>query len=35
MEPTEDDVSQVVDFAGLDPVQDRHLIINALKVSLE
>ncbi|KAL6878982.1 hypothetical protein J3F83DRAFT_271607 [Trichoderma novae-zelandiae] len=30
-EPSEDDISQVVDFAGLNPVDDRTMIINALK----
>jgi hypothetical protein len=32
MEPSEDDISQVVDFAGLNPIDDRAMIINALKV---
>lgn len=31
MEPSEDDISQVVDFAGLNPIDDRAMIINALK----
>ncbi|KAL7790935.1 hypothetical protein V8C37DRAFT_383706 [Trichoderma ceciliae] len=31
MDPSEDEVSQVVDFAGLNPVDDRTMIINALK----
>ncbi|PON26911.1 hypothetical protein TGAM01_v204412 [Trichoderma gamsii] len=31
MEPSEDEVSQVVDFAGLNPVDDRIMIINALR----
>ncbi|KAK4066945.1 uncharacterized protein Triagg1_7945 [Trichoderma aggressivum f. europaeum] len=31
MEPSEDDISQVVDFAGLNPVDDRHMVINALR----
>jgi hypothetical protein len=34
MDPSEDEVSQVVDFAGLHPVDDRTMIINALKVCL-
>lgn len=34
MEPSEDEVSQVVDFAGLNPVDDRTMIINALRVCL-
>ena len=33
-EPTPDEVSQVIDFAGLDPVEDRTMIIQALKVCL-
>lgn len=32
MEPTAADVSQVIDFAGLNPVTDKELVINALKV---
>ncbi|RFU81610.1 ubiquitin interaction domain-containing [Trichoderma arundinaceum] len=31
MDPSEDEVSQVIDFAGLNPVDDRTTIINALK----
>ncbi|KAL9471219.1 hypothetical protein ACSS6W_009160 [Trichoderma asperelloides] len=31
MEPSEDEVSQVVDFAGLHPVDDRTMIMNALR----
>lgn len=31
MEPSEDEVSQVVDFAGLNPVDDRTMITNALR----
>ncbi|EHK26094.1 uncharacterized protein TRIVIDRAFT_79666 [Trichoderma virens Gv29-8] len=31
MEPSEDDISQVIDFAGLNPVDDRALVINALR----
>ncbi|KAH6611318.1 ubiquitin interaction domain-containing [Trichoderma cornu-damae] len=31
MDPSEDEISQVVDFAGLNPVDDRTMIINALK----
>lgn len=31
-EPTPDEVSQVIDFAGLDPVDDRAMVTNALKV---
>jgi hypothetical protein len=34
MEPSEDEVSQVVDFAGLNPVDDRTMIMNALRVGL-
>lgn len=34
MEPSEDEVSQVVDFAGLNPVDDRTMIMNALRVCL-
>lgn len=33
MEPTEDEVSQVLDFLSLDPVEDRSLVIRALQVS--
>lgn len=32
MEPTEEEIALVVDFASLDPVQDRPLVIQALKV---
>jgi hypothetical protein len=33
MHPTEDEIGQVIDFAGLNPVEDRALVINALKAS--
>jgi hypothetical protein len=32
MEPTEEEIGLVIDFASLDPVQDRTLVIQALKV---
>lgn len=32
MDPTDDEISQVIDFANLDPHQDRTLVIQALKV---
>ncbi|KAK8147836.1 hypothetical protein G3M48_000947 [Beauveria asiatica] len=31
MEPTEDEISQVIDFAGLDRLDDRGMVIQALK----
>ncbi|OAR02612.1 hypothetical protein LLEC1_02514 [Akanthomyces lecanii] len=31
MEPTEDEISQVIDFAGLDRMDDRGMVIQALK----
>lgn len=34
MDPSEDEVSQVVDFAGLNRVDDRTMIMNALRVCL-
>jgi hypothetical protein len=34
MDPSEEEVSQVVDFAGLNPVDDRTMITNALRVCL-
>lgn len=30
--PSEDEISQVIDFAGLDPLDDRSMVIEALKV---
>jgi hypothetical protein len=33
MEPSEDEIGQVIDFAGLDPVDDRFMVAQALKVS--
>ncbi|KAL7945544.1 hypothetical protein V8C42DRAFT_323454 [Trichoderma barbatum] len=30
-EPSEDDISQVIDFAGLNPVDDRTMVMNALR----
>ncbi len=32
MEPTEDEISQVIDFAGLDRMDDRGMVIQALRV---
>ena len=32
-EPSEGEISQVIDFAGLDPQEDRPMAIQALKVS--
>ncbi len=34
MEPTEDEISQVIDFAGLDRMDDRGMVIQALKVAM-
>ncbi|KAJ4327584.1 hypothetical protein N0V84_001973 [Fusarium piperis] len=31
MEPSEDEIGQVIDFAGLDPVDDRLMVAQALK----
>ncbi|UPK95061.1 hypothetical protein LCI18_005996 [Fusarium solani-melongenae] len=31
MEPSEDEIGQVIDFAGLDPVDDRFMVAQALK----
>ncbi|KJZ71903.1 hypothetical protein HIM_08748 [Hirsutella minnesotensis 3608] len=30
-EPTDDEISRVIDFAGLDPVEDRFMVVQALK----
>lgn len=32
MEPTEEEISQVIDFAGLNHEDDRTMVIQALKV---
>jgi hypothetical protein len=31
-EPSEEGISQVIDFAGLDAVDDRRMVVQALKV---
>jgi hypothetical protein len=31
-EPSEEGISQVIDFAGLDAVDDRRMVVHALKV---
>lgn len=33
MDPTEGEISQVIDFASLNPEDDRSMVIQALKVS--
>jgi hypothetical protein len=32
MDPTEEEISQVIDFASLNPADDRDMVIQALKV---
>lgn len=32
VEPSEEQIAQVIEFAGLDPLNDRDVVIQALKV---
>lgn len=34
MEPTEDEIRAVAEVTGLDPVEDRSMVLNALQVRL-